>query len=171
MKKKIIIVILILLIGLLGSYFVYNHFFDKNNNEPKEEEKTMKDITPLMYEVTKEGSNSKIYLFGSIHFAEISKLEFPKYVLDAYNNSNSVGSRFVFFNLYRNPFTALFYFELRSCNVWFTTGNIKAWEFKSFAIYEYIVYTAGRFDCINLFLSSCRGTDQINRIGINNAET
>ena len=90
MKQKIIIVILILLIGLLGSYFVYNHFFDKNNNEPKEEEKTMKDITPLMYEVTKEGSNNKIYLFGSIHIADTDSYNFPQYLIDAYNNSDYV---------------------------------------------------------------------------------
>ena len=47
-----------------------------------------KTLTPVMYEVTKEGSSNKMFLFGSIHLANKDDLIFPDYVLDAYNNSH-----------------------------------------------------------------------------------
>ena len=90
-KNKLISLVVILIgVLLIGSGIGYHVFF---NNDKKEEnnqqEKTKKEkITPLMYEVTKEGSTNKMYLFGSIHVADLSKVEFPQYFEDAYKNSS-----------------------------------------------------------------------------------
>ncbi len=80
-KKKLIIIVSSILVLLLGGFLVYK-LVTSSNSTKKEET-----ITPLLYEVTKEGSNNKMYLFGSIHVANKEDLKFPKYVLDAYNNS------------------------------------------------------------------------------------
>ena len=56
--------------------------------------KKLEEVTPLMYEITKEGSNNKIYLFGSVHVANISDIEFPKYLTDAYENSDYLACEF-----------------------------------------------------------------------------
>ena len=81
MKKnnlKIIGIIVLIIVVLIGVIFAYKHFTNKSNSK----------ITPILYEVTKDGSNNKMYLFGSIHMANKEDLVFPNYVLDAYNNSN-----------------------------------------------------------------------------------
>ncbi len=89
-NKKIIPLILgIILIGVV-SYFLITKVFNKKEEEVIEKEK----ITPLMYEVTKEGSNNKIYLFGSFHILDLNKIEFPKYLLDAYQNSDYIACEF-----------------------------------------------------------------------------
>ena len=82
MKKKylkIIGIFAILIVVLLGGFFVY-----KKNSKVSDENK----ITPILYEVTKKGSNNKMYLFGSIHMAKKEDLVFPEYIMDAYNNSH-----------------------------------------------------------------------------------
>lgn len=90
-NKKIIIAVVAVIVALVVGLSI---FFICNNNGNKEEEKEQGtevkkgQITPLMYEVTKEGSDNKIYLFGSIHLAASNEFEYPKYVLDAYNNSD-----------------------------------------------------------------------------------
>ncbi len=87
-----IILAIIILIG--GGYGLYKYFTGPTETPPEKIEPKKEEITPIMYEITKEGSNNKIYLFGSIHFAAISKIEFPKYVLDAYNNSDYIACEF-----------------------------------------------------------------------------
>ena len=96
-KKSLILVgIIVLLMIAVGVYFLITKVFNKEDT-PKEPEKPVVEkekITPLMYEITKEGSTNKIYLIGSIHFAQISKIEFPKYVMDAYTNSPYLACEF-----------------------------------------------------------------------------
>ncbi len=60
--------------------------------EKKAEEKT--NSTPLLYEVTKEGKDNKLYLFGSIHAADESLYPLPTYVEDAFNRSDAVAVEF-----------------------------------------------------------------------------
>lgn len=95
-KGVLITGIVVLLIGLIiGAYFLF--FRGNTKLTPPEEQQNTEEkekISPLMYEITKEGSNNKIYLIGSIHFADIPKLEFPKYVVDAYNNSKYLACEF-----------------------------------------------------------------------------
>ena len=88
---KITSIIIVTLVIIIGGIFLYDKI--KKNNTPEivvEKEK----ITPLLYEVTKEGSNNKMYLFGSIHVANVSDFEFPKYVMNAYNNSHYLACEF-----------------------------------------------------------------------------
>ena len=86
--KPLIISILIVLL-IIGGYFTYNKLTSKKPDEKKDTEVVSK-ITPLLYEVTKSGSNNKMYLFGSIHAAMPSDLVYPEYVLNAYNNSHYI---------------------------------------------------------------------------------
>lgn len=85
-KRRLNIFIVIFLLGVLlvGGYFGYQFF----NKEKSGEENLKSNITPLLYEVTKEGSSNKMYLFGSIHVANKSDLVFPEYILNAYKNSH-----------------------------------------------------------------------------------
>ena len=60
-------------------------------NPPKlfeEEVEQTREITPLMYEVTKKGSDNKIYLFGSMHKVKLGEFDFPPYVTGAYEQSD-----------------------------------------------------------------------------------
>lgn len=50
--------------------------------------------TPLLLEVTKEGTNNKLYLFGSIHAAEETLYPLPDYVMDAYHKSKVLAVEF-----------------------------------------------------------------------------
>jgi len=103
-KKNILPFIIIgLVVVLVGCYFLFTKVLNKeesnsnNNNTNNDSNNTVEKsekVTPLMYEITKEGSNNKIYLFGSIHFANIADIEFPKYLLDAYNNSSYLACEF-----------------------------------------------------------------------------
>ncbi len=95
MKKGINKGLLLIILGILliGSGFGYHFVFNnKTTNNEKEENKPVgkEKITPLMYEVTKEGSDNKIYLFGSIHAANLDKTELPEYLENAYNNSSYI---------------------------------------------------------------------------------
>lgn len=87
MKKNKIIFYLILILSIVligtGSYLTYKNL-NSMNVEQKEEN------TPLLYEVTKKGSNNKIYLLGSVHVGDIDKIKLPKYLMDAYNSSEYV---------------------------------------------------------------------------------
>lgn len=61
----------------------------------KEEKKVEIDyINPILYKVTKEGSDNIIYLFGSIHAADKSDLNFASYVMNAYNSSDYTAFEF-----------------------------------------------------------------------------
>ena len=95
-KGVVIAGIIAILVGLaIGAYFL---FFRENTKltPPEEQPPTegKEKVTPLMYEITKEGSDNKIYLIGSIHYADIPNIEFPKYVTDAYNNSKYLAFEF-----------------------------------------------------------------------------
>ena len=50
--------------------------------------------TPLLLEVTKEGTNNKLYLFGSIHASDESMYPLPEYVMSAYKNSQEIAVEF-----------------------------------------------------------------------------
>lgn len=65
-------------------------------DEKKEENKDLKQATssPLLYEVTKEGSDIKLYLFGSIHAAKKELYPLPDYVLDSYKKSDAIAVEF-----------------------------------------------------------------------------
>ena len=76
--------LLVILLITVGGIFLLISSNKKENNE----EQKLEEITPLIYEITKEGSNNKIYLFGSIHQAKLSEFKFPDKVMDAYNNSH-----------------------------------------------------------------------------------
>ena len=90
MKKNKIFYILISLIIVLSMGLGIYYFFirDNNSNDLPKENTSKEEITPLLYEITKEGSNNKIYLFGSIHAANLKNVIFPQYLLNAYNNSH-----------------------------------------------------------------------------------
>ncbi len=50
--------------------------------------------TPLLMEVSKEGTENKLYLFGSIHAADASLYPLPDYVVDAYKKSDAIAVEF-----------------------------------------------------------------------------
>ncbi len=60
----------------------------------KEETKPISTTTPLLIEVTKEGIENKLYLFGSIHAADETLYPLPDYVLNAYKKSDSIAVEF-----------------------------------------------------------------------------
>lgn len=70
--------------------------FLMNGCSKKEEvvEKKESTTTPLLFEVTKEGSGNKLYLFGSIHAGEESLYPLPDYVMNAYKESDTVAVEF-----------------------------------------------------------------------------
>ena len=85
---KLFITILIIIIFLVAGFFIYKTI-NKYKEKETSEETEIKTITPVLYKVTKEGSNNEMYLFGSIHMAESKDLKaFPSYVIDAYNKSH-----------------------------------------------------------------------------------
>ena len=55
-------------------------------------EETKETITPLLYEVTKEGSSNKIYILGTIHIGNLKNTEFANYVLKAFDESHYVSA-------------------------------------------------------------------------------
>lgn len=63
--------------------------------EKKQEEQVpVSTTTPLLLEVSKEGMQNKLYLFGSIHAGDESLYPFPDYVLEAYRKSRIVAVEF-----------------------------------------------------------------------------
>lgn len=104
-SNKLIILSLIfifLIVGIFTWYLVNKDKKEQSNSNKVQENNTKienndnkkEQITPLMYEVTKEGSNNKIYLFGSMHMVNLEEFDFPKYVRDAYNNSKYLACEF-----------------------------------------------------------------------------
>lgn len=99
-KKYIFIIGVVLLIGGLLSFFIWKNYesnlgndeeiTEKENSRDKEEA----NATPLLYEVTKEGRDNKIYLFGSIHMADNRAYPMNDKIMEAYNNSDSLGVEF-----------------------------------------------------------------------------
>lgn len=119
-NKKIFILIvgLILIIGGLLSFLIWKDYnkadkdkvaikdtLEKNDNEndivddrdtleKKDSESDISSATPLLYEVTKEGYDNKIYLFGSIHMADDRAYPMNDKIMEAFNNSDSLGVEF-----------------------------------------------------------------------------
>lgn len=62
-------------------------FISSGCTKEQKEEKSVATSTPLLLEVTKEGTNNKLYLFGSIHAGDESMYPLPDYVMDAYKES------------------------------------------------------------------------------------
>ena len=60
----------------------------------KEEVEPISNTTPLLIEVSKEGVENKLYLFGSIHAADEDLYPLPDYVLNAYHNSDAIAVEF-----------------------------------------------------------------------------
>lgn len=61
----------------------------------KEAEPTPKSTsTPLLLEVTKEGMDNKLYLFGSIHAGEKTMYPLPNYIMNAYKESDVLAVEF-----------------------------------------------------------------------------
>lgn len=92
-KKWIFIIVGLLLVaavsvGLGFAFSSSNNKGKENDKEEKEEEKKESTATPILYEVTKEGSDTKIYLFGSIHVADNEAYPLPDAVLNAYEESD-----------------------------------------------------------------------------------
>lgn len=104
-KKYIFIVLAVLLLGGLLSFLIWKDYNDKlgkendkvvdtdkpNNND---EEKVSSSATPLLYEVTKDGYDNKVYLFGSIHMADNRAYPMNDKIMEAYNRSDSLGVEF-----------------------------------------------------------------------------
>lgn len=104
-KIYIFIVGLVLLIGVLLSFFIWKDYKDKldrendkvvdtDTSDNKDAEKVTSSATPLLYEVTKKGYDNKIYLFGSIHMADNRAYPMNDKIMEAYNNSDSLGVEF-----------------------------------------------------------------------------
>lgn len=105
-NKKIyifIISLVLLIVGLLSFFFWkdYNNKLDRDNDKVvdtdkanNDDEEVVSSATPLLYEVTKEGYDNKIYLFGSIHMADNRAYPMNDKIMEAYNNSDSLGVEF-----------------------------------------------------------------------------
>lgn len=95
-KKSSIIFIAVGLLLIIASVIILVLPSGNNkNSESKDEEENKKvPSTPLLYEVTREGSENKIYLFGSIHVADDRAYPLPDAVMNAYKESDSLAVEF-----------------------------------------------------------------------------
>lgn len=106
-SREIAIILIVLLMGIgIGTLGLRDYFSDKNKIEEKEikSEKTDKEenldkkkeseCTPLLYKVTKEGTDTTMYLFGSIHLADDRAYPLPEKVMNAYNTSDYLAVEF-----------------------------------------------------------------------------
>lgn len=64
------------------------------NGCSKKKELEKQGTTPLLIEVTKDGYNSKLYLFGSIHAADDTMYPLSDKIINAYQNSDYVAAEF-----------------------------------------------------------------------------
>lgn len=85
----------------MGVAFYFHQ--QQNLDEKTEEVSTRKDeveeeitstATPLLYEVTKEGIETKMYLFGGIHLADSRAYPMNSIILDAYQSSDALAVEF-----------------------------------------------------------------------------
>lgn len=96
-KQKVIVIMLIIILSIVGitTYIIFHPGKDNSSSNANMENKiTEEKITPLLYEVTKIGSDNKIYLFGSIHVADDRAYPLPKEVLSAYSKSDYLAVEF-----------------------------------------------------------------------------
>ena len=92
-NKKIIIISIVLLLIVIGiiSFLIINNSNSSNSTNSTEIEYIKKEkITPFVYKVTKAGSDNVMYLFGSIHAANVNDYEFPDYFNKAYKEVDYV---------------------------------------------------------------------------------
>lgn len=96
-SKKLLIIIacLMLVLAFVGGFYFYKNKLKNDNNqevEDKQEDidnKEEKELaTPLLYEVTKDDEDTKIYLFGSIHAADDRAFPMQDKIMNAYNSSD-----------------------------------------------------------------------------------
>ncbi len=96
--KALVGFILVLVITtVIGSIYLFKTDQDYKNNP--------RHITPFIYEITKKGSNNKIYLFGSMHMVDLEEFDFPDQVMDAYNKSHYLACEFDMDNYNNNADT------------------------------------------------------------------
>ena len=62
--------------------------------EQKEPEKKTIEVKPLLYKVTKDGSDNVVYLFGSIHVADDRAYPMKAEIMQAYNESDYLAVEF-----------------------------------------------------------------------------
>jgi len=105
MKKKktllwvLIGLILIAAIGV-GLFFGIKKLNDKKDTtdekivEKKKDKEEEEEATPLLYKVTKDGSNNVIYLFGSIHVADNRAYPMREEIEKAYEDSDYLAVEF-----------------------------------------------------------------------------
>lgn len=84
MKRKSILLLVVLMII---SLFTVVGCGKETKKEDKKEV-----ITPLLYEVTKEGSSNKIYILGTIHIGSLKNTKFADYVTKAFDESHYVAA-------------------------------------------------------------------------------
>ena len=94
-NKKIITIFITLfavIAMVLSSYFIATKTMNKEKDESTDskfiEKEDKESISPLVYKVTKDGSDNVIYLFGSMHIVNLDEFDFPKYVMDAFKESD-----------------------------------------------------------------------------------
>ena len=102
-KKKLLWILVGLLVVILagvGLFFVFNKDTKKDDEDSKTESKEVKKeeaeatATPLLYKVTKAGSDNVIYLFGSIHMADDRAYPMNDAIMEAYNSSDYLAVEF-----------------------------------------------------------------------------
>ena len=81
MKKKLLALFLL----IVGIFTITGCGCSKKENKKEV-------ITPLLYEVTKEGSSNKIYILGTIHVGDLKDAEFAEYVTKAFDESHYVAA-------------------------------------------------------------------------------
>lgn len=92
-KFWLILIVLILLGSIIGGtfYLTKDKFRNKNDIQEVDKDNTEKEeqepATPLLYEVTKDGEDTKIYLFGSIHAADDRAYPMQDKIVEAFNGS------------------------------------------------------------------------------------
>lgn len=104
-SKSILLILLgsiFIVAGLLTIFFLNGN--KKNESvKPNETESPIEKITPLMYKVTKDGSDTTIYLLGSVHVANLSNVEFPDYLNEAYKNSSYLAFEYDMIEAEKDP--------------------------------------------------------------------
>lgn len=100
-KKKplfLILIFLLMIIFVVGGFLFYRSRnnedieddIEETKTEEKEEAKKKSDGKPLLYKVTKDGSDNVLYMFGSIHVADDRAYPMDDAVMKAYNESDSL---------------------------------------------------------------------------------
>ncbi len=94
-------IIVLVLIGLGLFFFLNRETYEEDEEDTKQVEKQEKKqknkddkATPLLYKVTKDGSDTVIYLFGSIHMADDRAYPMRDEIMNAYQESEYLAVEF-----------------------------------------------------------------------------